>query len=248
MSIPTYGCVCRKEKEGGAVAVVTVRTLSQQLRKTVFTKIKLPLSGLDFFMDGWLQFTGRLRGKKGLWLLIGLYFNPFSHKAVQQATLSWQHYTVSVLDLHSTSHTMIILGSPIALVRINPAKLGSCQWDWEKVGCCKVPNLPHQSPPVWMKKAESGADPPLALLPTPQEPEEGRGERTLNTPQNTRTHLLFLLDGLTGIRHQPGNVRSLPWRRFTAQPLTPWEQWKSWHKPGNTCILSTHISCMKTLN
>lgn len=46
------------------MAVVTVQILSQQLGKTVFTKIKLPLSGLDFFTDGWFQFTVMLRGKK----------------------------------------------------------------------------------------------------------------------------------------------------------------------------------------
>lgn len=32
------------------MAVVTVQTLSQQLGKTVFSKIELLLSGLDFFM------------------------------------------------------------------------------------------------------------------------------------------------------------------------------------------------------
>lgn len=46
------------------MAVVTVQTLSQQLGETVFTKIKLLLSGLDFFMDGWFQFTVMLRGQK----------------------------------------------------------------------------------------------------------------------------------------------------------------------------------------
>lgn len=43
---------------------MTGQTLSQQLRKSVFTKIKLPLSGVDFFKDGCFQFTVRLRGKK----------------------------------------------------------------------------------------------------------------------------------------------------------------------------------------
>lgn len=51
------------------MAVVRVQTLSQQLSKTVFTKIKLLLSGLHFFMDGWFQFTVRLRGKKGKCIL-----------------------------------------------------------------------------------------------------------------------------------------------------------------------------------
>lgn len=53
-----------RKKEGGAVAVVTGQTLSQQLRKSVFTKIKLLLSGVDFFKDGCFQFTVRLRGRK----------------------------------------------------------------------------------------------------------------------------------------------------------------------------------------
>lgn len=56
----------QKEQEGGAVAVATAQTLSQQLSKTVFTKTKFSLSGLHFFMDGWFQFNVRLRGKKGI--------------------------------------------------------------------------------------------------------------------------------------------------------------------------------------
>lgn len=54
----------RKENVGGAVAATTVKTLSQQLSKTVFTKIKFLLSGLNFFMDDWFHFT-LLWGKKG---------------------------------------------------------------------------------------------------------------------------------------------------------------------------------------
>lgn len=46
------------------MAVVTVRTLSQQLAKTVFTQVKLLLSGLDFFMDGWFQVPVMLGGRK----------------------------------------------------------------------------------------------------------------------------------------------------------------------------------------
>ncbi len=64
------------------MADVTVQTLSQQLSKTVFTKIELLLSGLHFFVDGWFLFTVRLRGKKKkrFWLLFGLNLQPFSHK------------------------------------------------------------------------------------------------------------------------------------------------------------------------
>lgn len=58
----------KKKVEQGAV--VTVQTLSQQLSKTVFTKIKLPLSGLHLFMDGWFHFTVRLRGKKKKRILV----------------------------------------------------------------------------------------------------------------------------------------------------------------------------------
>lgn len=47
----------RKESVGGAVAATTVKTLSKQLSKTVFTKIKFLLSGLHFFMDDWFHFT-----------------------------------------------------------------------------------------------------------------------------------------------------------------------------------------------
>lgn len=120
-----------------------------------------------------------------------------------------------------------------------------CQWDWEKAGClvARCQPLPRQSPPVWMKKAESGIDPPFTPLPTPQEPERREGREDFeHTSKYTHTHLLFLLDGLTGVRHQPGGIWPLPWRRFTAQPLTPREHWKFWHKPGNVRILSTHIS------
>lgn len=99
-----------RKKEGGAVAVVTGQTLSQQLRKSVFTKIKLLLSGVDFFKDGCFQFTVRLRGrkkenekKKRFWLLFGLNLQPFSHKAVQQATLS-PHYTVCETCVVPTQH------------------------------------------------------------------------------------------------------------------------------------------------
>lgn len=46
------------------MAVVTVRTLSQQLGESVFTKTKRALIGWDFFTDGWFQFTVKLRNEK----------------------------------------------------------------------------------------------------------------------------------------------------------------------------------------
>lgn len=63
-SIPTCGCVFVQKGGGGALAVVTVRTLSQQLGGSVFTKTKRALIGWDFFMDGWFQFTVKLRDEK----------------------------------------------------------------------------------------------------------------------------------------------------------------------------------------
>lgn len=52
-------CFFVQKGGGGALAVVTVQTLSQQLGESVFTKTKRALIGWDFFTDGWFQFTVR---------------------------------------------------------------------------------------------------------------------------------------------------------------------------------------------
>lgn len=123
MSIPTYGCVCRKKNEGGAVADVTVQTLSHQLSKTVFTKIKFLLSGLHFFMDGWFQLTVRHSSEKGILALVWTELATFqSENCPAGHPVSTTLYCVkSVFYPHSTSHTIINSSSPVALVSISPA-------------------------------------------------------------------------------------------------------------------------------
>lgn len=135
----------RKENVGGAVAATTVKTLSKQLSKTVFTKIKFLLSGLHFFMDDWFHFTSK-RGDFGLDWTCNLSVTDLSCRPPCLDNIMWT--VMYVLYPHRTSYTIIKLSSGAALVRISSAKWGCAGEIQQKQGAGWC-----QSPPLWRKES-----------------------------------------------------------------------------------------------
>lgn len=172
-----------------------MQTLSQQWSKTVSTKIK---AGWFVLFHGWLvsvysqvHVEGGESGSCLDWTC-NLSVTKLSSRPT---CLNYMILYVYNVNLCKTSHIIIKLSSPSAYVLLN----GGIERK-QGAGCYTVPK-PHQSPPVWMRKAESGNHPLFTpLCPLLRNQREGR-EHT----SRVHTHLPFLLEGLTSVRHQPGH-------------------------------------------
>lgn len=123
-----------------------------------------------------------------------------------------------------------------------------CQWKWEKAGfwnimTCQVPSLPHQKPSNVDEENRTWHW--LSNHSITHMQEGGCGLWTYLKIHTNTLAISFGKRRVTGVRHQPGYIRPLLWRQFTAPPLTQQDHWKCWHKSGKIYVMSKYTSTLK---